>query len=134
MKSYTDLEQSKKLSEILPIESSDMEYILEEWIDEKTHRREEGYCEIPAVKVDYNCPLQPTTLPCWSLAALLEILDPMVIAEKLQYQILIENYDWKYHIIKYFPESNGPVKRVEGETMVDAAFKMIVYLKENKLI
>ena len=27
MKSYTDLEQSKKLSEILPIESADMVYI-----------------------------------------------------------------------------------------------------------
>ena len=28
MKSYTDLEQSKKLAEILPLESADMHYVL----------------------------------------------------------------------------------------------------------
>lgn len=35
MKGYTDIEQSKKLAEILPVESADMEYILEQWFDEK---------------------------------------------------------------------------------------------------
>ena len=34
-KAFTTLKQSKKLMEILPIESADMEYILEQWVDEK---------------------------------------------------------------------------------------------------
>lgn len=74
MKSYTDISQSKRLAEILPLESSDMEYLLEHWIDEKTGRHKEEYYEIPVVKVDDDCPLQQITLPCWSLAALLGVL------------------------------------------------------------
>ena len=45
LKSYTDFEQSKKLAEILPIESTD-----------------------GALTENYHC------VPCWSLAALLSVL------------------------------------------------------------
>ena len=79
IKSYTDLEQTKKLAEILPVESANMEYILEQWIDEKTYRHKEGYCEIPVVKVDDDCPLQPITHPCWTLAALFGVLPSAII-------------------------------------------------------
>ena len=60
MRSYTDLEQSKRLAEILPIESADMYYNLAE-------------SKIPNFIVgshsDYRC-----YIPCWGLAALLNIL------------------------------------------------------------
>ena len=59
MKSYTDLEQSKKLAEFLPIESSDMFY----WYGENIVRVG-GY----EAQSDYF------DIPCWSLAALLSIL------------------------------------------------------------
>lgn len=60
MKSYTDLEQSKKLAEILPLESADMYY---------------GYGKdkpefLPISDGDVKCLSQP----CWSLAALLGVL------------------------------------------------------------
>ena len=63
--------------------------ILEQWIDEKTHRHKEGYCEIPVVKVDDDCPLQPITLPCWSLSALLSLL-PFHVSKEKGYQYHLE--------------------------------------------
>ena len=63
MKSYTDLEQSKKLAEILPLESADMCYIKREINN--------TFIETPIIK-----PIGDVlkSLPCWSLAALLTIL------------------------------------------------------------
>lgn len=59
MKSYTDVEQSKKLAEILPIESADMTY---DWAVIDKEYSTIPYCRKP---IDDE-------LPCWSLAALLE--------------------------------------------------------------
>jgi len=64
MKSYTDLEQSKKLTEILPIESADMK-ILSFGIDIK--RRVVPINDIAVLN-------REDEIPCWSLAALLELL------------------------------------------------------------
>ena len=58
IKSYTDLEQSKKLAEILPIESADMFY------------RDNGI----DVKLMWEHIAQKVTNPCWSLTALLNVL------------------------------------------------------------
>lgn len=122
MKSYTDLSQSKKLAEILPLESADMEYILEQWIDEKTHRHKEGYYEIPVVKVDDDCPLQPITLPCWSLAALLSVLPKSLIYTPNQ---ALDGYCCKniMHDLETY-----------GDNPVDACVKMIIKLHEQKLL
>lgn len=75
MKSYTDIEQSKKLAEILPLESADMSY--------RPYRAEGG---IP----DYETTLLPFRyaswigIPCWSLSALLDILPyPNLSKDKL---------------------------------------------------
>ena len=57
LKSYTDLEQSKKLAEILPLESADMRY-------------DGVMLELKIPKVRYN----GLGTPCWSFAALLNIL------------------------------------------------------------
>lgn len=72
IKSYTDLEQSKKLAEILPFESADMHYCLEQrdiasgyeiGITPYTKAKSFiGKCNIIDVK------------PAWSLAALLGVL------------------------------------------------------------
>lgn len=51
MKAYTDLSQSKKLAEILPLESADL------WLD--THEY-------------LSATVKP--IPCWSLAALLDVI------------------------------------------------------------
>jgi hypothetical protein len=73
IKSYTDLEQSKKLAEILPLESADMYY--------------EEICNLPKAingnyilhnqcmeDKDYKKLSNPVLSPAWSLAALLSVL------------------------------------------------------------
>lgn len=127
MKSYTDLEQSKKLAEILSPESADMEYILEHWIDEKTHRHKEGYYEIPVVKVDDDCQLQPITLPCWSLAALFDILpdDTNIIKDKSD----TENEKYMCTV-----GVKGDIIPTFGKNPVDACYEMILKLHELKIL
>lgn len=62
MKSYTDLEQSKKLAEILPIESADMYRVFENNAETRVY-----YGKMPTAF--FVCE------PCWSLAALLGVLE-----------------------------------------------------------
>ena len=64
MKSYTDLEQSKKLAEILPIESADMYYSKYDTIHANTLY---GSCDIRYFNINEY-------IPCWSLAALFGVL------------------------------------------------------------
>ena len=80
MKSYTDLEQSKKLVEILPIESVDI------WWAERYKGRvtengqyivdEEPYYYLSLTNPSENnwSQDQIKDIPCWSLAALLNII------------------------------------------------------------
>ena len=62
MKAYTDLSQSKKLAKILPLENADMRYApfgdTHPWVwDEEVKLLEKG------------------SVPCWSLTALMNVLD-----------------------------------------------------------
>ena len=73
MKSYTDLEQSKKLAEILPLESADMCYVID-YAESNKYGTDHFELEVDTygfkVKTKDN-------IPCWSLAALLGVL-PMI--------------------------------------------------------
>lgn len=127
MKAFTDIEQSRKLSEILPIKSADMEYILEQWIDEKTHRHKEGYYEIPVVKVDDDCPLQPITLPCWGLTALLDVLFyPQLSKDKLG----SGKEGW---MVSAYPD-NCRYDSCWHDNPVDACYEMIIKLHEQNIL
>ncbi len=119
IRSYTSLEQSKKLAEILPIKSADMEYILEQWIDEKTHHHKEGYCEIPVVKVDDDCPLHPITHPCWSLAALLGVLPSATLDSS-------NDHYYRLHCVERYTEWY--------DNPVDACYEIIIKLHDNKFL
>ena len=113
MKSYTDIEQSKKLAEILPIESADMFYL-----------------KIPnSSEVGYNYSDLPyfaslgikDNLPCWSLAALLEQLeDAAGLAKDYGFWFCYDNRKSCY--TKHY------------DNPVDACYEMIVKLKEKGLI
>ena len=59
----TDILQSKKLAEILPLESADMYY--------SKHPLENYYSPIPNIG---NYSEMHNQIPCWSLSALLEII------------------------------------------------------------
>ena len=68
MKAYTDLEQSKKLAEILSIESADMWY---QYTGISIKDGSEKPIYFPMVIRDCE---SDEDIPCWSLAALLNIL------------------------------------------------------------
>ena len=75
IKSYTDIKQSEKLAEILPPESADMCHVKTCILDDLDWRFDDK--ALPLLLG--NTPLSEmsrSTLPCWSLTALLNILSP----------------------------------------------------------
>lgn len=128
MKSFTDIEQSKKLEEILPVESADMAW---QKIYDENHMMSDYRVEI----IPYRF-YSGIGVPCWSLAALLEQLDDEIIDE--------DGNDYNLNIIKegsqyqlYYHDSWGEVEDIETnfyDDMVDACVEMILKLKEKDLL
>ena len=112
MKAYTDLEQSKRLAEILPIESADMfclvvgdtprVHVLTEPLNNYSHW--ENY-------------------PCWSLAALLDVL-PRI--EDLKPVLDLE--------INYVQYPSDIDLSATADNLVDACVEMILKLHEQNLL
>lgn len=112
MKSYTDLEQSKRLAEILPLESADMRFCFSHTLGGRITGHYPMIGREPSLG----------TIPCWSLAALLSVLPEGT-------RLLKSATDDTYHcdcpkgnIDKWFDNS------------IDACVAMIVKLYEQKLI
>ena len=123
MKAYTDIAQSKRLAEILPLESADIWYSYygnpkynltiayegEQWF--LCHIRNSSH----------------TDIPCWSLAALLDMLQDNIKIEKtlfdqsnmFTYSILGDDYEYRTN---------------EHENLIDACYEMIVKLNELSLL
>lgn len=122
MKSYTYIEQSKELAEILSLESADMEYLrLKETnatIGSVPFVKDESEVENSAYDAVYE------RIPCWSLAALFNILPNSTDVVKDKADTENEKYmctvGVKYDIISTF-----------GNNPVDACYEAI--LKLNKL-
>lgn len=120
MKSYTDIEQSKKLAEILPIESADMYYV--------------GESKIPDVmygcKQDYRCYTM-----CWSLAALLDIFP----CTKESPIVNLTRGGWNPSFTRYWfatweDEDKNIFYSCDGTSPVDAVVDLILKLYEQKLL
>ena len=120
IKSYTDIEQSKKLAEILPLETADY-----------YHAADTGVVII-APYITYcgeeRCvPAYKGAVPCWSLAALLDVLKDDIKIEKtlfdqsdmFTYSILGDAYEYRTY---------------EHENLIDACVEMIIKLKELNLL
>jgi hypothetical protein len=116
MKSYTDIEQSKKLAEILPIESADMFFVYDYFIGDFGG-------------VDFIRPgvLEIDDVPCWSLAALLEVLPERVIMP--YYAPYLQKEDGKYHTAYGNDEL-----LCKADNPIDACYEMILKLKEKDLL
>lgn len=128
MKSYTDIEQSKKLAEILPLESADMCFV------------NDG----TSIKIDAN-PYNVRKymwkdvqlIPCWSLAALLEEIPDTIInmvGEGLKLHIDKDGFQYS---LFYENEYTGNMFEIETELyddMIDACYEMIIKLNEQKLL
>ena len=121
MKAYTDLSQSKKLAEILPIESADMYWYLATKGKPKAMFNEE-YNEYG----DFE-------LPCWSLAALLRVI-PKHIKDYNVLRIDISDNDFAIWYDEIGYGVNDELPNITKKSAVDACVNMIVKLKEKNAI
>ena len=106
MKSYTDIEQSKKLSEFLPIESADMYW----WSSGKRY-----YIEA----IDDDDYDEDKDICAWSLAALLDVLPSATLDSS-------GDHYYRLHCMTRYTEwYSNPV---------DACYEMILKLHEQNIL
>lgn len=127
MKSYTDIEQSRKLAEILPIESADMCYEVGEDLD--------GYTTKTIYTPLIHTPYDDNYIPCWSLAALRNRLPSAIKPNKDTY--LFESHNtfdnsWVYRY--YYNEGGASYLYCKDINEVDACYEMILKLHELKML
>lgn len=110
IKSFTNLEQSEKLVEILPLESADMCYIngdvgkirIGEW-GNNVHDEDD--------------------IPCWSLASLLNVLPEIQGGKPII--ALDDNYITYPHMSKLY---------IKADNLVDACYELILKLNKLKML
>ncbi len=112
MKFYTNMEQSEKLAEILPIESADMYY------DRAT--------KIPYYSLSGSIP-KDWSIPAWSLGALFNILPAVEIIKQTN-----EDSLGGYHI--EYTTRNKYLYTERFDNPVDACIEMIIKLHDCKLL
>ena len=148
MKSYTDLEQSKKLAEILAIESADMyyKYVLPK--SDKIHYIPEIGNPVDSLKwynegYTFKGKREPITLseyciPCWSLAALLDLLP-----NNEHIETNVSRGGWKIDTFEYvsntwwceYEDNKNQTKfNISADNPVDACVEMIEKLHELNLL
>ena len=122
MKGYTDLEQSKVLAEFLPLESADMRYApigdIHPWVWEGNPKL-----------------LETDSTPCWSLAALLDIIPYAIHKSDNEFYRLEIDKGYNDYAIWY--SNNGLTVNdldVTSDNFVDACCKMIIKLHEQNLL
>ena len=134
MKSYTDIEQSKKLAEILSLESADAKYGYIAPYEYSDRMYDEGYDEIPYpiafIKKDYSnffVEEYDDELPCWSLAALLNVLPNGIDVIKEEADTENERYMCTIGI-------NDDIISTFANNPVDACVEMIEKLHNLKML
>jgi hypothetical protein len=127
IKSYTDLEQSKKLAEFLPLKSADMCFV------------NDG----TAIKIDANSYNVRKSMwkgvqliPCWSLAALLEQIPYEMCDDEGNSMYLEINKDDDVYQLLY-TDPYGDFESIETDrykNFVDACYELILKLHELNLL
>ena len=125
MKAYTDIEQSKKLAEILPLESADGYWDFQ--ID--------GY-NLIADKLGYY--KNDSEIPCWSLASLLVVLPTTIgnFFEKTALRLRMDKGENDFNIW-YENFDCGDVAEgldVKENNPIDVCYEMIIKLHELKML
>ena len=124
MKSYTDIKQSKTLVNILSLESADAKYGYIAPYEYSDRMYDEGYDEIPYpiafIKKDYSnffVEEYDDELPCWSLAALLNVLPSATLDSS-------DDHHYRIHCMGRYTEWH--------DNAIDACYEMILKLHELK--
>jgi hypothetical protein len=122
MKSYTDLEQSKKLTKILPIESADMcyQYQKDRWVGEPTYK------EYP----QFEIAMDKRDIPCWSLAALLDAIPDSIYDNTDEFSQL----EFSKKSVAYHDLNDGIKIGSLKDNLIDACYELIIELHKQKLL
>lgn len=149
MKSYTDREQSKKLEKILPLESADMTYCaITDGMREKMIIKDCWEVNVgldTAIKENLFSYKYGYMIPCWSLAALLDVLPNDWWGYNKHYFLEISKMgDMSApYIVSYFRfreqydgANFGRITHIsfQSDNPVDACYEMILKLHELKLL
>ena len=126
MKSYTDIEQSRKLAEKLPIESADMYYCYGMDI----HTKVWSFDDTPTIIDNSNQIDVDYDIPCWSLAALLEALPDEL--EDNHFLTLLKEKD--EYCCCYEDINGNSFTHVFAGNAIDACYEMILKLHELKML
>lgn len=113
MEAFTDLEQSKKLTEILPLESADFFWII-------------GHLHTDGPRYEIIRPRNEVSdvekyWPCWSVAALLDVFSKV----DDYFESWCDHGDWHLAVAIY---------ETESRSLVEACYEMIVILHKEKLL
>ena len=140
IKSYTDILQSRKLAEILPLESADMHY------NNASIKGINYIDEYRAELMDYNTAQKVLSkylinpmfeiIPCWSLASLLEQLPYELCDDDDNSSYLQMNKEDDVYQLVY-TDPNGDFESIETdryEHFVDACYELILKLNELNLL
>ena len=144
MKSYTDLEMSKKLADILPLESADQTWARTAIVGanfdvpEEQQYRHNG--DMPFQYYSGDMPFQYYSvigIPCWSLATLLHLL-PNEISSG-EYKIRIRKYSRGNTTLYQVAYGNNKghsgtwhdmINTGEKENLIDCCVSMIMVLRQ----
>ena len=123
IKSYTDIEQSKKLAEILPLESADMCWFEgEPFVEAVTGYEEE--------RAESHRQAGMEMYPCWSLAALLKLLPQKIEHEGNEAELHINSRMTDL----WYENDNFIYFGTFAEKLIDACVQLICTLNEKGLL
>lgn len=140
MKSYTDIEQSKRLAEILSLESADSHYVrnthdfMGNPIDGKWSHPKYGNTNSKYAHYVVQNFSNYEIIPCWSLAALLKVI-PKHIKDYNVFRIDIgdESFVIWYDEIGY--GVNRELPNIETkEDVIDACYELVLELHKRELL
>ena len=119
IKSYSDLEQSRKLAEILPLESADNVIV--------SFGSREGTKIVVTSKETFDVIRTPfsdvrKTIPCWSLAALLDVLNDYILQTTIDGSVFVVCDREKIMMSDTY------------DNPVDACYEIILKLHELKML
>lgn len=122
MKSYTDLEQSKRLSDILPHESADMRFCFSHTLGGRIIGHYPMIGREPSLG----------TIPCWSLTALIELLPNKIVVNNENYFLNFTKKNVEYRGIVTW--DGQKCISTKAENLLDACYNMIVKLKKDNIL
>jgi hypothetical protein len=134
IKSFTDLQQSKKLAEFLPLESADMWWNFYSVTTDDT-TPQIIHIDTPWVGT-FNWNNEPDNIPCWSLASLLEQLPYELCDDDGNSSYLqINKEDDVYQLV--YEDPYGDFESIETdryEHFINACYEMILKLHELEIL